>query len=66
MKFLVILLTVMFTAARLCGVITWSWWLVFTPLYVYFGFWVVAWIVALILCALGVFDTPDDKNNDEP
>ncbi|QEQ94889.1 hypothetical protein pEaSNUABM56_00090 [Erwinia phage pEa_SNUABM_56] len=40
-------LALAFIVLKLCGVITWSWWLVLLPLY---------WVVALILIAVaGVF-----------
>lgn len=56
MKYLVMVLTAMFAGARLAGAITWSWWLVFSPLIVYFGFYalliVLVITVSLILQAL--------------
>ncbi len=45
------LLALVFITLKLCGVITWSWWLVLLPLY--FG---IAFIVGVIvLFILGVF-----------
>ena len=49
------LLTIAFVVLKLCSVITWSWWLVFSPLLIGIGIWLV--IVALgVLCA-GYFMT---------
>lgn len=56
MKYLAMILTAMFAGARLAGAITWSWWLVFSPLIIYFGFYalliVLVMIVSLILQAI--------------
>lgn len=35
MNWLAVLLTVIFVVAKLLGIITWSWWLVFTPAIIY-------------------------------
>ena len=49
------LLTIAFVVLKLCAVITWSWWWVFSPLLIGIGIWLV--IVALgVLCA-GYFMT---------
>ena len=49
------LLTIAFVVLKLCEVITWSWWWVFSPLLIGIGIWLV--IVALgVLCA-GYFMT---------
>lgn len=48
MKILMIILTAMFTAAKLCGAITWSWWLVLAPLLIYVGLWVLLILFAMI------------------
>ena len=39
MKWLVIILTAMFTGAKLAKAISWSWWLVFSPAIIYWGNW---------------------------
>lgn len=48
MKWLVIILTAMFTGARLAGAINWDWLLVFSPAIIYVGFYAVVWIITLI------------------
>lgn len=48
MKWLVIILTAMFTGAKLAKAISWSWWLVFSPVIAYYG-------IISILIALGWF-----------
>lgn len=47
MKYLVMVLTAMFAGARLAGVITWSWWLVFSPLIIYYGLWALLIVLAM-------------------
>jgi hypothetical protein len=44
MKLLLILLTVLFVGLQLTGYVTWSWWLVFSPLLV----WSILWLLALL------------------
>lgn len=57
MKWLAIILTALFAGAKLAGVIAWSWWLVFCPVLIYYGFWVAlifdSWLIFLILWAIG-------------
>lgn len=53
MKWLAIILTVLFVAFKLLGLITWSWWLVFTPVIVYCAIILVVLIVYVVLKALG-------------
>lgn len=48
MKWLVIILTAMFTGAKLAKAISWSWLLVFSPVIAYYG-------IISILIALGWF-----------
>lgn len=48
MKWLVIILTAMFTGARLAGAINWDWLLVFSPAIIYVGLYAVVWIIVLI------------------
>ena len=59
MKWLVIILTAMFTGAKLCGAISWSWWLVFTPLFLYFGWYLLIFTIAGIIGMVCAF--MDDK-----
>lgn len=52
MKWLAIILTAMFTGAKLAGVIAWSWWLVMLPAIIVFGGPVVLTVLLLIIGAL--------------
>ncbi len=65
MKILMIILTAMFTAAKLCGTVTWPWWLVLAPVIIYVGFWALlilfGWIVCFIISFFGGFKTEYDK-----
>lgn len=38
-------LTLIFVVAKLLGLINWSWWLVFSPMIISFGFWVLVLII---------------------
>lgn len=49
MKWLVIILTAMFTGAKLANAISWSWWLVFSPVLIYYGFWIAFWVIIAII-----------------
>ena len=42
-------LTLIFVVAKLLGIVNWSWWLVFSPLIVSFGFWVLVLIIITLL-----------------
>ena len=54
MKWIVIVLTAIFTGLKLASVISWSWWLVLSPVIIYIGLPFV--IVTVIgLCALVVW-----------
>lgn len=48
MKTLMIILTAMFTAAKLAGAITWSRWLVMSPVLIYIGFYLLIFLFAII------------------
>lgn len=52
MKALMVILTAIFTGAKLAGAIHWSWWLVFAPVFIYCGGWallvLISWIIFLI------------------
>lgn len=52
MKWLAILLTVIFVIAKLLNIVTWSWWLVFTPAIIYFAVALIVLIVAFIIALL--------------
>ena len=45
-------LTIIFVIARLFNLISWSWWLVFIPTYVYVVLLIFMFIVAVILAAI--------------
>lgn len=38
-------LTLIFVVAKLLGLINWSWWLVFSPMIISFGFWILVLII---------------------
>ena len=61
MKYLVMVLTAMFAGARLAGEITWSWWLVFSPLIIYFGFYALLFVLVLIVSL--ILQTIDELKN---
>jgi len=42
-------LTLIFVVAKLLGLINWSWWLVFSPIIISFGFWVLVLVVIALL-----------------
>lgn len=46
------LLQIAFIVLKLCKVITWSWWLVFIPIYVEIG--LIATLIALVFARNGV------------
>ena len=50
MKWLVIIITAMFTGAKLAHAINWSWWLVFSPAIAYYGLIITFIIMAMIVC----------------
>ncbi|MBD0888704.1 transmembrane Fragile-X-F protein [Lactobacillus gasseri] len=52
MKFLAVILTIIFTIARIMNLITWSWWLVLSPALVYFGVIVLFFVVMGIVCLI--------------
>lgn len=49
MQWLAIILTALFVAAKLVGLITWSWWLVFLPVIILAGIWLLFFIVAFMI-----------------
>lgn len=48
MKFLAIVLTIIFAIARIMGLIGWSWWAVLSPVLVYCGVWLLIIIISII------------------
>lgn len=46
------ILTLIFVVAKLFGVITWSWWLVFTPVLIGVGLTILILIIAVIAAAV--------------
>lgn len=52
MQWLAIILTILFTAAKLVGLISWSWWLVFLPAIILAGIWVLFFVVALVVAIM--------------
>ena len=52
MQWLAIILTALFVAAKLVGLITWSWWLVFLPAIILAGIWVLFFVVALVVAIM--------------
>ena len=45
---LLVLLTVLFVALKLIGVIDWSWWLVVAPMYLWFFFYALLFLMAIV------------------
>ena len=52
MKFLAIVLTIIFAIARIMGLIGWPWWLVLSPALLYFGAIVLFFVVMGIICLI--------------
>ena len=52
MQWLAIILTALFVAAKLVGLISWSWWLVFLPSIILAGIWVLFFVVALVVAIM--------------
>lgn len=46
------LLTLIFVIAKLAGVISWSWWLVFSPTIAMFGIVSIIFTLALLIAAI--------------
>ena len=49
MKFLAIVLTIIFAIARIMGLIGWSWWLVLSPALIYCAIWLVVLLIYIIV-----------------
>ena len=41
---LIAILTGIFTGAKLAHAISWSWWIVFSPVLIYYGLWVALFV----------------------
>ncbi len=52
MKFLAIVLTIIFAIARIMGLIDWSWWLVLSPALICFGFLLLGILITTIVCII--------------
>ena len=52
MQWLAIILTALFVAAKLVGLVAWSWWLVFLPALIYLGIWLLFFIVAVVVAMI--------------
>lgn len=48
MRWLLVILTVIFVIAKLVNIITWSWWLVFTSAIILIIFYIIVLILAII------------------
>lgn len=46
------ILTLVFIVLKVCGVVDWSWWLVFLPLILFVGGFVILMVVCIILAVL--------------
>lgn len=65
MKWLAIVLTAIFTTAKLMSVVTWSWWLVLLPAIIYIAYGIVLFIIALTIAWFtNIWDTEDVDNQD--
>ena len=66
MKWLVTILTAMFAGAKLAHAISWSWWLVFSPVIIYWGGCLVIMILAALVVGVGwLVNYGEDLNKHE-
>ena len=49
------ILTIIFVIAKICGAITWSWWLVLLPTLINIGLTILVWLVILIIVIIAAF-----------
>jgi hypothetical protein len=49
---LAVLLTVAFVVLKLCNVITWSWWWVISPIWIYAGLSILIIVIAAFIAAI--------------
>ena len=51
------ILTIIFVIAKICGAITWSWWLVLLPSLISIGLGLAIWLIGLIaIIVIAVLD----------
>lgn len=49
------ILTIIFVIAKICGAITWSWWLVLLPTIINVGLTVLVWLVIFVIVIIAAF-----------
>ena len=49
------ILTIIFVIAKICGAITWSWWLVLLPTIINVGLSILIWLVIFIILIIAAF-----------
>ena len=49
------ILTIIFVIAKICGAITWSWWLVFLPTLINIGLTILVWLVIFVIVIIAAF-----------
>ena len=49
------ILTIIFVIAKICGAITWSWWLVLLPTIINVGLTIFVWLVIFIILMIAAF-----------
>lgn len=49
------ILTIIFVIAKICGAITWSWWLVLLPTIINIGLTILVWLVIFIIVIIAAF-----------
>lgn len=49
------ILTVIFVIAKICGAITWSWWLVLLPTIINVGLTILVWLVIFVIVIIAAF-----------
>lgn len=59
MKWLAILLTLIFVIAKIMGFIVWSWWLVFAPALAYVGIALLIFIILMIIAVIAALFNKD-------
>ena len=49
------ILTIIFVIAKICGAITWSWWLVLLPTIINVGVTILVWLVIFVIVIIAAF-----------
>ena len=49
------ILTIIFVIAKICGAITWSWWLVLLPTIINVGLTILIWLVIFVVVIIAAF-----------